>query len=114
MKTNENKDLEYIKRLADGYLNTLKPTNGSTGLYTANIKLSNYSELGCVISNMLKLCVLALNQDEYRISETVQPSLIDVGLVLEVALQLFPNDEFDLLSEINQVLISNKAESVSE
>ena len=36
---------------------------------------------------------------------------IDVGLVLEVALQLFPNDEFDLLIEINQVLVSNDLES---
>lgn len=106
MKTNENKDLEYIKRLADGYLNTLKPTKGKKGYYTAEIKVLNYSELGCVIANMLKLCVLALNQDECKISETVKPSAIDVGIILEVALQLFPNDEFDLLSEINEVLIS--------
>ncbi|CAI2766943.1 hypothetical protein [Flavobacterium collinsii] len=114
MKTNENKELEYLKRLADGYLNTLKPTNDKTGYYTAEIKVLNYSELGCVIANMLKLCVLALNQDECKISETVKPSAIDVGIVLEVALQLFPNDEFDLLSEINEVLISSKIETVNE
>ena len=39
-------------------------------------------------------------------------STIDVGLVLEVALQLFPNDKFDLLIEINQVLVSSDVESI--
>ena len=107
MKINEPKNLDNLKRLADGYLNTLKPTNDKKEFYTAEIKVMNYSELGCIITNMLKLCILALNQDEYEISETVKQPAIDVGLVLEVALQLFPNDEFDLLSEINQVLVSN-------
>jgi len=111
MKTDEIKSLENLKRLADGYLNTLKPTNDKMGFYTAEIKVMNYSELGCIITNMLKLCILALNQDECKISETVKQSVIDVGLLLEVALQLFPNDEFDLLSEINQVLVSNDVES---
>ena len=111
MKINETKNLDNLKRLADGYLNTLKPTNDKNGFYIAEIKVMNYSELGCIITNMLKLCILALNQDEYEISETVKQPAIDVGLVLEVALQLFPNDEFDLLSEINQVLVSNDAES---
>lgn len=111
MKINETKNLDNLKRLADGYLNTLKPNNDKNGFYTAEIKVMNYSELGCIITNMLKLCILALNQDEYEISETVKQPAIDVGLVLEVALQLFPNDEFDLLSEINQVLVSNDVES---
>lgn len=110
MKINEIKSLENLKRLTDGYLNTLKRTNDKREFYTAEIKVMNYSELGCIITNMLKLCILALNQDEYKISETAKQSTIDVGLVLEVALQLFPNDEFDLLSEINQVLVSNDVE----
>lgn len=109
MKIDETKSLDNLKRLADGYLNTLKPTSDKREFYTAEIKVMNYSELGCIITNMLKLCILALNQDEYEISETVQ-STIDVGLVLEVALQFFPNDEFDLLSEINQVLVSSDVE----
>ena len=111
MKINETKNLDNLKRLADGYLNTLKPTNDKREFYAAEIKVMNYSELGCIITNMLKLCILALNQDEYEISETVKQPAIDVGLVLEVALQLFPNDEFDLLSEINQVLASSDVES---
>lgn len=110
MEINEIKDLENLKRLADGYLNTLKPTNDKRGLYRAEIAVMNYSELGCIITNMLKLCILALNQEECKISETVKKSSIDVGLVLEVALQLFPNDEFELLSEINEVLVSNNVE----
>ncbi|KFF18833.1 hypothetical protein [Flavobacterium hydatis] len=111
METKEINDLEYIKRLTDGYLNTLKSINNKTDLYTAEIKLRNYYELGCLISSMLKLCVLALNQDELKISETDKKSPINVNVILEVVLQLFPLDEFELLSEINQVLISNNPDS---
>lgn len=111
---NEIKDLENIKRLTDGYFNTLKPCKDKTGLYTAEIKLLNYSELGCVISNLLKLCALALDQDEDEILQTGKKAAINVGAILNVALQLFPHDEFDLLTEINQVLISSPSENPKE
>jgi hypothetical protein len=107
MEIQENKNLENLKRLADGYLNKLKPTNDNTGLYSAEIKLLNYGELGCVITNMLKLCIVALDSESQQISRTIKNPSINVALILEVALQLFPVDEFDLLSEINDLLISD-------
>lgn len=51
---------------------------------------------------MLKMCVLALDQDAHKISETGKDTSINVGLVLEVVLQMFPIDEFELLSEIGE------------
>lgn len=56
---------------------------------------------------MLKLCVMALDQEKHKISEEDENSSINVGLILETALQLFPIDEFELLSEINEVLIAD-------
>jgi hypothetical protein len=114
METKEINDLENIKRLTDGYLNTLKPTNDETNLYTAEIKLRNYYELGSVITNMLKLCILGLDQEEHNSSETGKNSSINVAVILEVVLQLSPVDEFELLSEINEILISNNTESTKK
>ncbi|MNL64198.1 hypothetical protein D3C87_1883910 [compost metagenome] len=48
---------------------------------------------------MLKMCVLALEQDNGK------KLSIDVGLVLEQALQLFPADEMELLDIINEMLV---------
>lgn len=98
METKQIKDLEYLKRLTEGYLNTLKLTDDKTNLYTAEIKLRNYCELSGVIINMLKLCVLGLDDDAQK------NSAIDINLILEMVLQLFPVEEFELLSEIHTIL----------
>ena len=101
------KNLEDLKNLTAGFLNTLKPTNDEKEIYTAEIKFLNYYELGCVITNMLKLCILAIDQEAHKITETDKNSSINVGLILEVALQLFPSDEFELLTTISQKLNSD-------
>lgn len=113
MKTEEIKDLEYLRKLMTRYLNTLKTPNDKTEFYTAEIKFLNYYELGCVITNMLKLCVLALDSESQKISDTTINPSINVSLILEVVLQLFPVDEFELLSEINEFFIAD-FESVKE
>ena len=105
MEAKEIKDLQYLRKLMSQYLNTLKGPNDKTGFYTAEIKLINYSELGCVITNMLKLCILALDSEAQEISKTIKDTSINVALILEVVMQLFPVDEFELLSEINELLI---------
>ncbi|WP_343705631.1 hypothetical protein [Flavobacterium sp.] len=81
METAEIEKVKYLKKQSAQYLNILKSANKG---YYAELKVLNYSELGCVITNMLKLCILALENDNYK------KPLIDVGLVLEQALQLFP------------------------
>lgn len=53
---------------------------------------------------MLKLCILALEHEEHKISETRKDQSINVALMLEVLLQLFPLDEFEFLSEIKQLV----------
>lgn len=94
METAEIEKVNYLKKQSAQYLNILK--SAEIG-YNAEINVLNYSELGCVITNMLKLCILALENDNYK------KPLIDVGLVLEQALQLFPTDEMELLDIINEM-----------
>ncbi|GAA6765923.1 hypothetical protein AAFH68_18620 [Flavobacterium sp. CGRL1] len=101
---NEIKNLEDIKKLTTEFLNTLKPAKDEKDCYTAEVKVLDYYELGCVVTNMLKLCILALEHEEYKISETRKDQSINVALMLEVVLQLFPLDEFEFLSEIKQLV----------
>lgn len=97
MEMKELKDLEYIKKQSAQYLNILKPTEDKN--CNAEIRVLNYSELGCLITNTLKLCILALENENNK-----NPS-IDVGLVLEQVLHLFPTDEMELLDIINERLV---------
>lgn len=94
METAEIEKVNYLKKQSAQYLNILKSAEKG---YNAEINVLNYSELGCVITNMLKLCILALENDNYK------KPVIDVGLVLEQALQLFPTDEMELLDIINEM-----------
>lgn len=113
MEIAETKKIENLKKLVSRYLSTLKASTDNTEYYTAEIKLLHYGELGCVITNMLKLCILALDSEAQEISKRIKNPSVDVALILEVVLQLFPRDEFELLSEINELLIvdSNPVEN---
>lgn len=101
MEINEIKKLENLKQLIARYSDTLK------GSGKTEIKLLNYYELGCIITEMLKLCILAVDQDAHQISETRKTPPINVSLILETVLEMFPIDELELLGEITEMLQSD-------
>ncbi|SHM51465.1 hypothetical protein [Flavobacterium chilense] len=107
METSEIKNLEYLTKLAGRYLNTLNPSTGKKGNHTVQIKVANYCELGCFITETIKLCIVALDQEAHKISTTNKTSPINVALVLEMVLEMFPTDEFEFLSEISNMLITD-------
>ncbi|PKB18830.1 hypothetical protein [Flavobacterium sp. 5] len=101
METDEIKNLETIKGLTAAYLNTLKPVDGKSNIHTAQIRVYDYYELSAVIRNLLKIFIVALDHEAPDMPSTIESKPIDVGLILGIALQLFPIDEFELLNEIS-------------
>lgn len=87
------------------YFNTLNPDNDEPEFYTAQIKISYY-ELGCIITNMIKMCVLAPDHDEHIKSDTNKKP-VNVSLVLEMMLEMFPLNEFELLGEISEMIVGD-------
>lgn len=111
METDEIKKLEEIKGLSVRLLNTLKPAEDKRGMYNAEIRVYDYYELASIIRNLMKLCIIALDQDSAEVPDTIRNQSINVGLILGVALQLFPVDEFELLNEITYLFSENKEET---
>jgi hypothetical protein len=107
MKTDEIEKMEAIRRKINSCLRTLKPTGDKNGLHTAEIRVTDYFELVAIIRNLMKLCMVALDQDSAEIPCTIESRTIDVGQILGVALQLFPIDEFELLNEISTLFSEN-------
>ncbi|KQB41159.1 hypothetical protein [Flavobacterium aquidurense] len=107
MEPNEIKSLNSLRKLTARYCTTLNPSPDKKEFYTAKIELLNYYELGCIITNMLKLCILALENESHKISETDKKAPINVSLILETVLEMFPMDEFEMLSEINEILVGD-------
>jgi hypothetical protein len=101
METDEIEKLETIKKLTSNCLNTLRPVDNKNRIHSAEIKVYDYYELASVIRNLMKLCIVALDHDGAKVPITIENRSIDVGLILGIALQLFPVDEFELLNEIS-------------
>jgi hypothetical protein len=101
MEIDEIEKLETIKRLTSNCLNTLRPVDNKNRIHSAEIKVYDYYELASVIRNLMKLCIVALDHDGAEVPDTIENKSIDVGLILGIALQLFPIDEFELLDEIS-------------
>ncbi|MBS7229925.1 hypothetical protein KHA90_02715 [Flavobacterium psychroterrae] len=101
MEINEIKKLQHLRKILSSYFNTLQTVSDKAEVDETQIKKVDYYELGCLITNMLKMCVLALEQDANK------SQLINVSLILEMIIEMFPLDEFELLGELNQMLITD-------
>lgn len=111
MEIDEIKKLERIGVLSERLLNTLKPADDKRGMYNAEIRIYDYYELVSIIRNLMKLCIIALDRDSAEVPPTILNQNIDVGLILGIALQLFPIDEFELINEISYLYNDMKEES---
>ncbi|CAD0008891.1 hypothetical protein [Flavobacterium salmonis] len=103
METTEIINLEILKKLSARSFQTLKPTPDNSKAYIAQIKVSNYVELGGLITDLLKLCILALDPETPKIVEKNNEP-INVGLILETVLQLFPLEEMEFLSNVGKII----------
>ncbi len=100
METDEIVKLKKIGMLSERLLNTLKHAEDKRGMYIAEIRVYDYYELASIIKNLMKLCITAVHYDSVEVPPTIANQHIDVGLILGIALQLFPIDEFELINEI--------------
>lgn len=55
---------------------------------------------------MLKLCILALDHDMHNVGEKKKQS-INVSLILETVLQLFPLEEMEFMGYVGEMVDSN-------
>ena len=105
MEKSEFENEEKFKKLMRYYFETLKSANKENEHYVAKVRFSSYYELGCAINEMLKLCILGVDNDVHKISETDIRTTINLSLILEVVHQLFPLDAFEFLDEIDEMFL---------
>lgn len=103
MEITEIRILEVLKKLASRSFQTLKPASDNSKAYIAQIKVSNYVELGGLITDLLKLCILALDPEISEIAEKNNEP-VNVRLILETVLQLFPLEEMEFFSDVGEVV----------
>jgi len=99
----ENKEraeelLELINK--GSYFSKLKPVPKETNSFTIPLKVSSYNELNLMVSDLLKASIILLNPDANSLSSFTKDNNVNVMTLLEIALQLLPEDEMELLDDL--------------
>jgi hypothetical protein len=98
-KTEQTTDfLELINRMK--YLAKLKPDPENDNSFSIPLKVNSYYELNSMVSSLLKTSISMLKNDASNFSNPKSQTGIDVMILLEIAQQLLPEDEMELLDEL--------------
>jgi len=81
-------------------------------VYQVTVNFSGYSSLITTVSDLMKLCTVAMLSDEPHISPVVNSNRIDMAGIMELALQLMPYGEAEFLDEMRNELSVNTADDI--
>jgi len=102
----EIKTLDEFKEFAQRHLRSLKPCEKPNGWYTIEIRVMSYFDVICIARNLIKACLVVIDPDGAEVSNAVKNSRINPSDLLELALQIMPIDEFEMLDEIHKMVNS--------
>ena len=95
--------LESMQRI--NKFKKLKPENNNNS-FSVNLKVSGYNELNLMVSSLLKASIILLNDDAR--SQACFPfneADNNVMTLLEIALQLLPEDEMEVLDDLHKICL---------
>lgn len=109
METQQTKQiaelLELMNKTKD--FKKLKPENDSHNSFIVPLKVSGYNELNLMVSDLLKASIILLNDDAKGLSSFTANNDVNVMTLLEIALQLLPEQEMELLDDLHKIYLSN-------
>ena len=92
------------------FFKTLKHHRKKENAFTAEIQLSGYNDLIVTISDLLKASILALDSEPPYVSGSIFNPEINVMTLLEIALQLLPLGEIELLDAMHNLHVKQKTD----
>lgn len=101
---NDLKTLEYLKGFSKKHFKKLKPCQEAKGWYSVEVRVLSYFDAFAIAHNLIKICLMTLENDVPEISNAIPNTRIDPRDLLEIALQLMPIDEIEMLDEIHKLV----------
>jgi len=94
--------LESMKRIDK--FKKLKSENNSDNSFSVKLKVSGYNELNLMVSSLLKASIVLLNDDaRSQAYFSFNEADNNVMTLLEIALQLLPEDEVEVLDDLHKI-----------
>ncbi len=101
---NKERAEELLELINKGrYFTKLKPEPKENNSFTIPLKVSSYNELNLMVSDLLKASIILLNPEAKTLSSFTKDNDLNVMTLLEIALQLLPEDEMELLDDLCKV-----------
>lgn len=97
METDKIKTLGEFKDFASYHFKLLKPSGDKGGESIREIRFYGYTDMTCLGVNLIRMCLNVVYSDELDNRD------IYIGSVLELALQLIPSAEIEVLDEIYKI-----------
>lgn len=101
---NKERAEELLEIMNKGnYFTKLKPEDKAENSFTIPLKVSSYNEMNMMVSDLLKASIILLNPDASGLSSFTKENNVNVMTLLEIALQLLPEDEMELLDDLHKL-----------
>ncbi|WP_421801041.1 HEPN domain-containing protein [Flagellimonas sp.] len=104
---NEPSLFSQLKELEKEHFFALKPYIPEKGLYSIDLITEGYGETSFMISNLIKVCITALETENFSTRAVPQPHR-NISEVLGYILNLIPHDEMEFLDNVRKLLSEQK------
>ena len=106
-KNNEESVVDQLKELEKMHFHALKPYIPEKGLYSVELITKGYQETSFMISDLIKVCITALENENFSTRSVPQPHY-NISEVLGYILDLIPHDEMEFLDKVRKLLSEQK------
>ncbi|MCA1919047.1 MAG: hypothetical protein LDL38_06580 [Flavobacterium piscis] len=99
--------LESMNRI--NKFDKLKSENNIDNSFSVTLKVSGYNELNLMVSDLLKASIVLMNKEARSLAVFESDTDINVVTLLEIALQLLPDQEMELLDDLHKICLESDA-----
>jgi hypothetical protein len=96
--------IEQIQAKSDWLMSTLKQHPSIDDTWQITINFANYALLYGTVADLMKLCTIALTNEEMEVSPLIPNPKVNLANIMELAIQLLPASEMEFLDNVRCIL----------
>lgn len=96
--------IQQIQAKSDWLMSSLKKHPNIEDTWQITINFANYALLYGTVTDLMKLCTIALTNEENEVSPLIPNPKVNLSNIMELAIQLLPNSEAEFLDNVREIL----------
>jgi hypothetical protein len=112
MQTNNSKTKQELHELVSALFTTITPSQQKKELYTVSFTVYDYSHLILIISDLINLCVRAIEDESERGFGSKGNSKVNIAQILNIANELLPIDEAAFLDKSRELFLKGYGDDI--